>query len=83
MSRKAQAILEFCLMFIIAAALIVGLLRLWKWSKDNIPMRQGAFEGSRVSAGKKISPGTPEPDGTVFSAGPPPGGPYLNQERRQ
>ncbi|HNW39389.1 MAG TPA: hypothetical protein PL125_07225 [Candidatus Omnitrophota bacterium] len=68
MNKKAQAVLEFSLMFIIAAVLILGVLALWKWSKDNIGARQGAFEGSRVAAGKKASPGKPE---VPFGAGSP------------
>jgi hypothetical protein len=60
MIKKAQATLEFVLVFIIAAVLIMGLLRLWKWSKDNIDLRQGAYESSRLMAGKIASPGQPE-----------------------
>jgi len=58
--RKAQATLEFTLIFIISAVLIMGLLNLWKWSKDNISRRQSAYEDSRVTAGKMASPGQPE-----------------------
>jgi hypothetical protein len=79
MDKRAQAILEFCLMFIIAAALILGLMGLWRWSRDNIPARQGAFEGSRVTAGKKATPGSPEPYDTVFHAGTPGEPHYLHQ----
>ena len=60
MIKKAQATLEFALIFIIVVALILGLLVLWKWSKDNIPIRQGAFEISRVAAGTKTTAGKPE-----------------------
>jgi hypothetical protein len=81
MNRKAQAILEFCLMFIIAAALILGFLGLWRWSKQNIPNRQGAYDISRVTAGKKATPGSPEPKGTVYSAPTPPEPYYLHQGR--
>lgn len=79
MDKKAQAILEFCLMFIVASALILGFLGLWKWSKDNIPARQAAYDGTRVTAGKKASPGSPEPGGTVYSAPSPPEPYYLHQ----
>jgi len=76
MKKKAQAILEFSLVFIITAVLILGVLVLWQWSKDNIPARQGAFESTRVVAGKKASPGKPE---VPYSA-PVPGEPkYLNK----
>ena len=73
MIRKGQAILEFALTFIILAALILGLLYLWQWSKNNISARQGAFEGTRVEAGSETSPGQPA---VPFSASSP-GEPYL------
>ena len=66
MIKKAQATLEFALIFIIMVALIAGLLNLWSWSKNNIPARRDAFEGSRVGAGSKSSPGEPA---TPFAAG--------------
>ena len=59
MTRQAQATLEFALVFIIIAALILGLLSLWAWSKNNIGGRWGAFEDTRVQAGTKASPGEP------------------------
>ena len=59
MTNKGQATLEFALVFIIAAALILGLLSLGRWSRDNITARQSAFESSRVRAGSKDSPGEP------------------------
>ena len=59
MIRKGQSILEFALIFIIVAALILGLLALWAWSRDNITARQGAYEGTRAQAGKKGSSGEP------------------------
>lgn len=77
MIRKGQATLEFSLIFIIVAFLIMGLIALWKWSEQQIPDRQGAYEGTRISAGKKDTPGTPEPDGTVFQAKEPPEPNYL------
>jgi len=79
MNRNGQVILEFCLVFIIAAALILGLLGLWRWSNGNIPARQGEYERTRVKAGKKVSPGSPEPSGTVYGADPPPEPYYLHQ----
>lgn len=59
MTRKAQAILEFALAFIIMVALIMGLLYLGTWSADNIRLRQAAFEESRVQAGSNNTPGEP------------------------
>lgn len=60
MTKRAQATLEFALAFIIMVALIAGLLNLWAWSKNQIGARQGSYEGSRVAAGSKGSPGEPE-----------------------
>ncbi|MFA6350429.1 MAG: hypothetical protein WCY12_05865 [Candidatus Omnitrophota bacterium] len=57
--KKAQATLEFTLIFIVMAALIAGLLNLWAWSKNQIGARQGSYEGTRVEAGSKGSPGEP------------------------
>ncbi|MDD5130706.1 MAG: pilus assembly protein [Candidatus Omnitrophica bacterium] len=57
--KKAQATLEFTLAFIVMVALIAGLLNLWSWSNGHIGARQGAYEGSRVGAGSKDSPGEP------------------------
>lgn len=60
MIKKAQAILEFALAFIIMAVLIAGLLNIWSWSNNNIIWRQGNYEGSRVAAGNALAPGEPE-----------------------
>ncbi|MDD3345817.1 MAG: hypothetical protein PHO34_05285 [Candidatus Omnitrophica bacterium] len=57
--KKAQATLEFTLIFIIAVALIAGLLNLWSWSKDQIWARQGSYEDTRVQAGSRDSAGEP------------------------
>jgi len=57
--KKAQATLEFSLIFIIIVALIAGILNLWTWSHNQIGARQGAYEDSRVAAGSKASPGKP------------------------
>ena len=59
MTEKAQATLEFTLVFIIAVALIAGLLNMWVWSKNQIWARQGAYEGSRVAAGTNATAGEP------------------------
>jgi hypothetical protein len=59
MIKKAQATLEFTLVFIILVALIAGLLNMWLWSKNQLWGRQGSYEGSRVAAGSKDSPGEP------------------------
>jgi hypothetical protein len=69
MIRKGQSTLEFSLIFIITAFLIVGLLVLWGWSRDNISARWGAFETSRITAGTKASAGIPE---VPFNASNPP-----------
>jgi len=61
--KKAQAILEFTLIFIITATLLAGLLGLWKWSSDNIVKRQLAYNTSRLEAGSRAAtpsfPGIP------------------------
>ena len=49
--RKGQATLEFTLIFIITAALLVGLLGLWRWSSDKIIKRQIDYNTTRVQAG--------------------------------
>ena len=59
MMNKAQATLEFTLIFVIMVALLMGLLGLWKWSSDNIIKRQVAYNGSRTLAGS-TTPGLPE-----------------------
>lgn len=64
--KKAQATLEFTLIFVIMVMLLLGLLGLWKWSSDNIVSRQQNFNASRLQAGSS-TPG--EPSGSVmFSA---------------
>jgi len=59
MIKNGQSILEFALIFIIMVALIMGLLALGSWSKNNILSRQEAYEDTRVKAGSKDSPGQP------------------------
>ena len=76
MIRQGQAMMEFVLTFIIVAALIMGLLSLWRWSKDQIPARQGWYDGSRISAGTETIHGTGTTE--VYSGAAPPGEPsYL------
>ena len=49
--KKAQATLEFTLMFVIMVALLFGLLSMWKWSVGSIVKRQQAYNATRLSAG--------------------------------
>jgi len=51
MIKKAQATLEFTLVFVIMVALLFGLLGLWKWSSDNIIRRQVFYNSTRKTAG--------------------------------
>ena len=64
MRNKAQATLEFTLIFVIIVALLMGLLTLWKWSSDNIIKRQRNYNSSRLTAGSD-TPGEP---GIVYNA---------------
>ncbi len=64
--RKAQATLEFTLIFVIMVSLLLGLLSLWKWSSDNIVKRQQSYNASRLGAGSS-SPGEPSGSG-MFQA---------------
>ncbi len=68
MRKKAQATLEFTLIFVITVALLLGLLGLWKWSSDNIVKRQLRYNATRVGAGSS-SPGEPAGSG-MYSATP-------------
>ncbi|MFA5311072.1 MAG: hypothetical protein WC355_02030 [Candidatus Omnitrophota bacterium] len=68
MKRKAQATLEFTLIFVIIAVLIFGLLTFWKWSSDNIVKRQVRYNQTRVQAGS-TTPGEPGGSG-LFEASP-------------
>jgi hypothetical protein len=54
--KKAQATLEFTVIFVIMVALMASLLGMWKWSVSNIVKRQQSYNGSRLSAGSS-SPG--------------------------
>ena len=68
MRIKAQAILEFTVIFVIMAALVMGLLHLWQWSSSNIVMRQKRYNSTRLQAGSSSSPGEPSGSG-LFQAG--------------
>ena len=56
--KKAQATLEFTVIFVIMVTLLMGLLALWKWSSDNIVQRQQSYNTTRLQAGSG-SPGEP------------------------
>ena len=66
MINKAQATLEFTLIFVIMAALLMGLLGLWKWSSDSIIQRQLRYNATRLEAGSK-TPGEPSA-GNMYQA---------------
>lgn len=53
MTRKAQATLEFTLIFIVTAALLAGLIWLWKGSSDNLIKRQLIYNRDRPIVGKQ------------------------------
>ena len=55
-TQKAQATLEFTVMFVIMAVLLLGLIGMWKWSAGNLVLRQKAYNATRISAGSD-SPG--------------------------
>lgn len=61
--KKAQATLEFTVIFVIMVTLLMGLLGLWKWSSDNIVSRQLHYNATRLAAGSG-SPG----QGSGFNA---------------
>lgn len=56
--QAGQATLEFTIMFIAAAILLVGLTSLWKISSNKIPSRQASYNNTRLQAGSS-SPGEP------------------------
>ena len=56
MKIKAQATLEFTLIFVIIVAVLLTLFVMWKWSTDNIVKRQKWYNNSRKAAGS-ILPG--------------------------
>ncbi|MFA5092501.1 MAG: hypothetical protein WC543_00955 [Candidatus Omnitrophota bacterium] len=53
MKNKAQATLEFTVVFIIMVALLIGMVKLWKMSSDRIISRQVEYNASRLKAGEK------------------------------
>jgi hypothetical protein len=65
--KKAQATLEFTVVFVIMVTLLMGLLSLWKWSSDNIVERQNKYNQTRKQAGSD-SPG--EPSGSDMYSAP-------------
>lgn len=73
--NKAQATLEFTVVFVIAVFLLLGMLSLWKWSSDRIVSRQVQYNGGRLSAGKRDvqADGVPElikiNDNTIVTVG--------------
>ena len=50
-SRKAQATLEFAVVFIIFVMLILGMTGIWRWSNDQFYARQTMYNSTRVWAG--------------------------------
>lgn len=59
MHNNGQSTIEFTLIFVIIAALVIGLLSIWKWSVNNIVVRQQSYNSQRLGAGSS-SPGSPE-----------------------
>jgi hypothetical protein len=57
---KAQVTIEFVLIFVTMVFLILGMLWLWKWSSDNIILRQIRYNADRVRAGTSDTAGNPE-----------------------
>ena len=57
MKAKAQATLEFTMIFVIIVALLLALVTAWKWSTDNIVKRQKWYSGSRVESGQILPEG--------------------------
>jgi hypothetical protein len=62
--RKAQATLEFTLIFVIIIALLSSIFVMWKWSTDNIVKRQKLYNSQRDMAGS-TTPGEPAVQETV------------------
>ncbi|MFA5275699.1 MAG: hypothetical protein WC417_02260 [Candidatus Omnitrophota bacterium] len=57
MKIKAQAVLEFSLIFVIIIALLSSLFVMWKWSTNNIVRRQKLYNLQREEAGSIAKPG--------------------------
>jgi hypothetical protein len=55
MINKAQATLEFTVVFVIMIFLLMGMLRLWKWSSDRLVQRQQIYESQRLEKGTRNS----------------------------
>ena len=49
MIKKAQATLEFAVVFVIMIMLLFGMLSLWKWSSDRIVKRQVEYNSTRLA----------------------------------
>lgn len=49
--KKAQATLEFTIVFVIMVILLFGLLNMWMWSNNNIVLRQKWYNQQRKAAG--------------------------------
>ncbi|MFH1077576.1 MAG: hypothetical protein V1753_12250 [Pseudomonadota bacterium] len=54
MNKKAQATLEFTVVFIIMITLLFGLISIWKIPSDGIVADNRAYNASRVAAGSGI-----------------------------
>ncbi|MDD5129218.1 MAG: pilus assembly protein [Candidatus Omnitrophica bacterium] len=61
MKKKAQATLEFTVVFVIMVFLLMGMISLWKWSSDNMVKRQIDYNASRKEAGTRSSDSTVSP----------------------
>ena len=57
--RKAQATLEFTLIFVIIIALLASLFVMWQWSMGNMVTRQKLYSSQRTQAGSTDTPGEP------------------------
>jgi len=53
MANKAQATLEFTVVFAIMVFLLLGMLSLWKWSSDKIVNRQVRYNSERLKSGAR------------------------------
>jgi len=54
--RKAQAMLEVTLIFIVGLYLFFGIMGMWLWGDKQLAQRQPAYNSTRVQAGT-IEPG--------------------------
>jgi hypothetical protein len=53
MINKAQATLEFTVVFVIMIALLIGMISLWLWSSSRIVSRQIDYNAMRVKGGQR------------------------------